>query len=408
MKKDLLWKFILLFCLKMNHSMFQDHIITWDINNKLFSSNVTTFKVKEGDNIVFICSSDVRRNQRLFWTMSKDTYDDCGASSSSQAVKLMDCSQSPKNTEFILKVARFSEIPYSPHFRENDYVYFLGQHDLCSIYNLRIAIKLMPDTHVNNNEEISTPTSKFNVLFDDTSKTPNTVTPDVYKSNPHRTETLSAWTRYRFLLIPGSLGFLTLIGIQAVICALWHPKKSSQCRACCSSHVVNNKTNDETDDTDEISTTPIQLLEKSFSRKQYENYQNQSMHPTSSPTTHSPLNEHYLKENFINNNNNNNSKQNSNIVNDIVHDTFILDKESLEKSPSTTIQVITDSELPILTIPTTQQTSLINPNYNVQLYTCPYSIDSNLTCLVPVKVNKSTEIFSTDIVNLGSVINISV
>lgn len=59
--------------------------------------------------------------------MSKKTYDDCGAPSSSQTVKLLDCSQSPKNTEFILKVAQFSEIPYSPHFRENDFVYFLGK-----------------------------------------------------------------------------------------------------------------------------------------------------------------------------------------------------------------------------------------------------------------------------------------
>ncbi|CAH8451288.1 unnamed protein product [Schistosoma rodhaini] len=400
MKKGLLWKFILLFCLKMNYSMFQDHIIMWDITNKLFSSNVTMFRVKEGDNIVFVCPSDVRRSQKLFWTMSKETYDECGAPSSSQTVKLLDCSQSPKNTEFILKVAQFSEIPYSPHFRENDFVYFLGQHDLCSIYNLRVAVKLVPDKSVNNNEELSTSTQKINNLVDDKDKSPNTVTSDTYKLNPHRTETLSAWTRYRFLLIPGSLGFLTLIGIQAVICALWHPKKSSLCRKCCSSHIV-NKSNDGTNDTNEMSTTPIQMLEKSFTRKPFENHQCQSIQ-TSTLITQSTLNDQYNKGDFINN-----SKRNSDIVN-ILHDTYTLDKGILEKSPST-IQVITDNEVSILTIPTTQ-TSLSNNNNNnnVQFYTCPYPIDGNLTCLVPVKVNKSTDIFSTDIVNLGSVINISV
>ncbi|CAH8448700.1 unnamed protein product [Schistosoma intercalatum] len=398
MKKDLLWKFILLFCLKMNYSMFQDHIIMWDIDNKLFSSNITMFRVKEGDNIVFICPSDVRRSQKLFWTMSKETYDDCGAPSSSQTVKLLDCSQSPKNTEFILKVAQFSEIPYSPHFRENDFVYFLGQHDLCSIYNLRIAVKLVPAKSVNNNQELSTSTHKLNNFVNDKDSSPNTVTSDTYKLNPHRTETLSAWTRYRFLLIPGSLGFLTLIGIQAVICALWHPKKSTQCRICCSSHIV-NKSNDTTNDTNEISITPIEMLETSFTRKSFENHQNQSIQ-TNTLITQSTLNEQYNKENFMNN-----SKRNSDIVN-IVQDTYTLNKCILDKSPST-IQVIANDEVPILTIPTTQ-TSLTNNNYNVQFYTCPYPIDNNLTCLVPVKVNKSTDIFSTDIVNLGSVINISV
>lgn len=356
------------------------------------------FRVKEGDNIVFICPSDVRRSQKLFWTMSKETYDDCGAPSSSQTVKLLDCSQSPKNTEFILKVAQFSEIPYSPHFRENDFVYFLGQHDLCSIYNLRIAVKLVPDKSVNNNQELSTSTQKLNDFVNDKDNSPNVVTSDTYKLNPHRTETLSAWTRYRFLLIPGSLGFLTLIGIQAVICALWHPKKSSRCRICCSSSVV-NKSSDGTNDTNEISITPIEMLEKSFTRKPFENHQNQSIQ-TNTLISQSTLNEQYNKEDFINN-----SKRNSDIVN-IVQDTYTLNKCILEKSPST-IQVITDNEVPILTIPTTQ-TSLSNNNYNVQFYTCPYPIDSNLTCLVPVKVNKSTDMFSTDIVNLGSVINISV
>ncbi|VDO64057.1 unnamed protein product [Schistosoma margrebowiei] len=357
------------------------------------------FKVKEGDNIVFICPNDVRRSQKLFWTMSKETYDDCGAPSSSQTVKLLDCSQSPKNTEFILKVAQFSEIPYSPHFRENDFVYFLGQHDLCSIYNLRIAVKLVPAKSVNNNQVLSTSTQKLNNFVNDKDNSPNTITSDTYKLNPHRTETLSAWTRYRFLLIPGSLGFLTLIGIQAVICALWHPKKSTQCRICCLSHII-NKSNDRTNDTNEISITPIEMLETSLTRKSFENHQNQSIQ-TNTLITQSNLNEQYNKEDFINN-----SKRNSDIVN-MVQDTYTLNNKCILDKSSSTIQLITNNEVPILTIPTTQ-TSLTNNNYNVQFYTCPYPIDNNLTCLVPVKVNKSTEIFSTDIVNLGSVINISV
>ncbi|KAK4472713.1 hypothetical protein MN116_003940 [Schistosoma mekongi] len=402
MKKELLWKFILFFCLKMNYSMFQDHIITWDINNKLFSSNATMFKVNEGDNIVFICSSDVRRNQKLFWTMSRKTYDDCGASSSSQTVKLLDCSQSPKNSEFILKVSQFSEIPYSPHFRENDYVYFLGQHDLCSIYNLRIAAKLVSEKHVNNNnddKELSTSAPKLNAYTtNDKGTTSNIIISDTYKLNPHRADTVSAWTRYRFLLIPGSLGFLTLIGIQAVICALWHPKKSSRCRMCCSSNVV-NKPNDDIEDTDEVSKTPIKLLEKSLIDKPIENHKRQSIQ--TSPRTLQPiLNGQYRKECFTSN-----PKHNSNISN-VVQDVCSFDEEILEES-SSNAQMITDNEIPIFRMPTSQA-SLSNNNYNVQFYTCPYSINGNLTCLVPVKVNKTTDILSTDMVNLGSVINISV
>ncbi|KAH8854099.1 coiled coil domain-containing protein isoform 1 [Schistosoma japonicum] len=335
--------------------------------------------------------------------MSRETYEDCGASSSSQTVKLLDCSQSPQSSEFILKVSQFSEIPYSPHFRENDYVYFLGQHDLCSIYNLRIAAKLVSDKHVNNNnsdnKELSTLAPKLNAFTtNDKGTTSNIIISDTYKLNPHRADTVSAWMRYRFLLIPASLGFLTLIGIQAVICALWHPKQSSRCRICCSYNVV-NKPNDDIEDTEEVSKTPIKLLEKSLVGKPIENHKRQSIQ-TSQLTIQPILNGQFRKEYFTSN-----SKQNSNIPN-AVQDVCTSDKEIFEES-SSTVQMITDNEIPILTMPTSQA-SLSNNNYNVQFYTCPYSIDGNLTCLVPVKVNKSTDIFSTDMVNLGSVINISV
>ncbi|CAH8470338.1 unnamed protein product [Heterobilharzia americana] len=261
MKIDLLWKFILLFCLKMNSSMFQDHIIMWDIKNEIFSLNSTTFNVKEGDNIVFICPTDTLRNQKLFWTTNKETYEDCGESSNSQIVKLFDCNHDPKSMEFILKVAQFSEIPYSPHFRENYYVYFLGQRDLCSIYNLRIAVKLVPNSHVSRESKITTSKTKEFTSSDQQLVSEATTNP--YKLDISRNQPLSAWARYRFLLIPGSLGFLTLIGIQAVICALWHPKRPCQCQNCCTLNVA-NKPNNDTEDTTEISTTPIRLLENSY------------------------------------------------------------------------------------------------------------------------------------------------
>nr|CAH8827303.1 unnamed protein product [Trichobilharzia regenti] len=400
MIKDLFWKFILLFCLKMNYSMFQDHIIIWDIKNKIFSFNATIFKVKEGDNIVFICPANTLRNQKLFWTTEKGIYEDCGASSSSQIVKLLDCNQDVKNTEFILKVAQFSEIPYSPHFRENHYVYFLGQQDLCSVYNLRIAVKLEPNNDVNKDEE-SKITSETKEFINNDQQVMNEITTDSYKLDSSRNEPLSAWIRYRFLLIPGSLGFLTLIGIQAVICALWHPKSPHRCKHCCTSDADHQPVKE----TPEVKmcTTSLKLLEDPVIERSTHNHKKHSL-PTTIRATQSNPNGQYKSE-YLNNISNKKV-----LVTNCVQEKSEMITHNISK-PQQTVQLLTNSELPLLTI-TSSQTSLSTNNsynpYSVQLYTCPYTIDGNFACLVPVKVNKPPDIFSNDITNLGSVINISV
>lgn len=43
----------------------------------------------------------------------------------------------------------------------------------------------------------------------------------------------SSWDNYRFLLLPGSLAFLTLVGMQIVVCTFWLPRSVKQYFRCC-------------------------------------------------------------------------------------------------------------------------------------------------------------------------------
>ncbi|KAF5400809.1 hypothetical protein PHET_02790 [Paragonimus heterotremus] len=128
-------------------------------------------------------------------------------------------------SDFILKVAPFSEIQYNPTFLLGTVVYFVSQTELCLEKNLRLAVQT---TDVNNDAETNgMSTTTFSM----------TTTTKYYETSKHMdTDTVSqtGWTRYRFLLIPFLLGLLTLIGICGVFCALCHPKHHPfQQKRCC-------------------------------------------------------------------------------------------------------------------------------------------------------------------------------
>lgn len=58
----------------------------------------------------------------------------------------------------------------------------------------------------------------------------------IYSNSNQILPSLTIWIRYRFLLIPASLGILTLFGIQTVMCVLWYPKRLENlnwCQKCC-------------------------------------------------------------------------------------------------------------------------------------------------------------------------------
>ncbi|CAH8564326.1 unnamed protein product [Dicrocoelium dendriticum] len=150
-----------LFTLHVNGGYFQDHIVEWSDKNPVFLDKTNRLRVREGDNIIFVCSEANVPNIQLFWTMKAETFESCAPHHTSEMVKLLECQNSnvPK-LEFILKVARFSEMQYTPTFEEGHLVYFLSQQEICLRANMRLIVEvinvenLTPD--YNNSHIVST------------------------------------------------------------------------------------------------------------------------------------------------------------------------------------------------------------------------------------------------------------
>ncbi|TGZ71588.1 hypothetical protein CRM22_002552 [Opisthorchis felineus] len=62
----------------------------------------------------------------------------------------MSCKQQERQTEFILKVSRFSELTHIPIFRPENPVYFLAQQSYCEKHGMRIVVKLSPGKNSEN------------------------------------------------------------------------------------------------------------------------------------------------------------------------------------------------------------------------------------------------------------------
>ncbi|KAF7261018.1 hypothetical protein EG68_01858 [Paragonimus skrjabini miyazakii] len=207
------------------HALFQDHIVDWHESNPLFSSKIPHIIVNQGDNIIFICNKRGTGMEKLFWTLDYGTYHSCTSSNGSRVIKLFDCNHMAVESDFILKVAPFSEIQYNPTFLVGTVVYFVSQTELCLQKNLRLAVQT---TDVHNDAD----TNGMNAIT-----VSMTTTTKYYETSKHMdmdTVSQTGWTRYRFLLIPFLLGLLTLVGICGVFCALCHPKHHPfQQKRCC-------------------------------------------------------------------------------------------------------------------------------------------------------------------------------
>lgn len=214
----LLYLFVVGFC-----EMHQDHIILWTSEEQFISDSQTALQVREGDNIIFICPKGVGANQQLFWTYSLWEFDKCNLTMETKNRKLLDCGDRRSGPDFILKVSQFSEISQLPTFHRNLTVYFVSQPEYCLRYKLKLAIR-----RYNSEVETQGTGSKSSIL-----KMPNPQPDDEqpdssFQSTKHDSEK-SVWIRYRFLFIPGILGFLIMIGFQAAVCALgkkWYSRSN--------------------------------------------------------------------------------------------------------------------------------------------------------------------------------------
>ncbi|KAH8854194.1 hypothetical protein KSF78_0001609 [Schistosoma japonicum] len=155
-----------------------------------------------------------------------------------KVIKLLDCYGNKSVTEFILKVSRFPEIVSLPSFHPEIPVYFVAQSVICQQNNFRLSVKLMSDNmtniieqKVNSNEKQTMKHSSKFELFPNASTSSETKTITIQNGlnnslnifwNPtHSMKEQLGWNEYRFLLVPATLAFFALIGMQVVLCGFW-------------------------------------------------------------------------------------------------------------------------------------------------------------------------------------------
>ncbi|THD24056.1 hypothetical protein D915_005284 [Fasciola hepatica] len=196
--------------------MHQDHIILWTSEDQKISDAQFVLRVREGDNIIFICPKAVNAKQHVYWTHNRLEFNKCNLSAETNSRKLLDCGDQRSGPDFILKVSQFSEISQIPTFHKNTVLYFLSQPEYCLQHRLKMAAYMYfaeSETHL-----AGSPASK------EDSQIPYSHSeheePDSF-SSMRRDNNKAVWTHYRFLFIPGILGLLTMIGLQAIICVLW-------------------------------------------------------------------------------------------------------------------------------------------------------------------------------------------
>ncbi|CAH8457718.1 unnamed protein product [Schistosoma turkestanicum] len=166
----------------------------------------------------------------------------CNKTISIKFIKLLDCFSKKSLNEFILKVSRFPEITSLPSFDYNTPVHFIDHPFTCQKNNFRLSFKLANNS-VNNKINYSAfdvlkfPTSesqltdhkKFVFSSNDTlqyhSKTELFLqTPITYSNHTYIIKEVTIdWKEYKFLFVSAIFAFLTLIGIQIILCSFWLP-----------------------------------------------------------------------------------------------------------------------------------------------------------------------------------------
>ncbi|CAI2738271.1 unnamed protein product [Dicrocoelium dendriticum] len=100
----------------------------------------------------------------------------------------------------------------------------LGQSQLCRQMNFKLISRLASDTQrsesskCGNNEDYA----NSGTILGNVSQQNQAQEPNLHSTDAHLRHEM--WRSYRFLLLPGSLALLTLIGMQIVICSFWIPR----------------------------------------------------------------------------------------------------------------------------------------------------------------------------------------
>ncbi|CAH8830043.1 unnamed protein product [Trichobilharzia szidati] len=216
----------------------QDHLILWDASNWRFRRNQNEMYVNEGDNLIFICPTNRTFSQNLFWTSDSRVQLECEETTPIKVVKLLDCFSENSASEFVLKVSRFPEIILLPSFQHNIPVHFVAQSVVCQKNNFRLSVKLAAG-NMASNPNVTSPVSlppaeksqstshskEFSTTLDKNKHTRHMMNISSNTDIDHEVVSVKnpRWLEYKFLLLPGILAFLTLIGMQIVLCSFWLP-----------------------------------------------------------------------------------------------------------------------------------------------------------------------------------------
>ncbi|TPP59064.1 hypothetical protein FGIG_03851 [Fasciola gigantica] len=219
--------------------LHQDHIVQWDVSNDLFKEQKNVMHVQEGDNLIFTCLKNPSHNFQLFWTTFTDVYNACNSMNKQRVRKLFECKQGKSNIDFILKVSQFSELSGAPQYLPGKPVFYVAQTPWCSEANMKLATIRETDKHmfIQGNKSLLKILKQNEPSTTNITTTKATVLHVKSPSNRDRSQLMepSDWSNYRFLLLPGSLALLTLLGMQIVVCTFWLPKSVKRYFRCCGS-----------------------------------------------------------------------------------------------------------------------------------------------------------------------------
>ncbi|CAH8481443.1 unnamed protein product [Heterobilharzia americana] len=159
-----------------------------------------------------------------------------------QVIKLLDCFGNNSVREFVLKVSRFPEIASLPSFHYNFPVHFVAQSVICQNNNFRLSVKLAVTSMTANSENLNKQlqfgideqarnhsrksvsglnTSFSNHLQNEQKSVAENASSSIRRNHEFISKERIVWNEYQFLLLPAALAFLTLIGMQIVLCGFW-------------------------------------------------------------------------------------------------------------------------------------------------------------------------------------------
>uniref|UniRef100_A0A3Q0KM31 Ephrin RBD domain-containing protein n=1 Tax=Schistosoma mansoni TaxID=6183 RepID=A0A3Q0KM31_SCHMA len=225
-------------------AQLQDHVILWDASNWRFKEGQNEIYVNEGDNLIFICPPNRTFSQSLYWTNDSRVTIKCNRTLSIKVIKLLDCFGDNYATEFILKISKFHEISSLPVFHHELPIHFVAQSVICQNSNFRLSVRLasthktsstdsvsngsaiyIKKSNLTNHYEKSTTSNKSSYFHikRKIAKFISNVSSTSHLNYEFTNSEQTTWKEYRFLILPATLAFFTLIGMQIVFCSFWLP-----------------------------------------------------------------------------------------------------------------------------------------------------------------------------------------